>query len=275
MEYQLLHYENLEHKGLKKNFDKITSFLNKGQFDAAQVKKMSPGNFYRAKLNDSARLLFKPVKYQAKTCLLLLEVIRKHDYQKSRFLRGSKIYEEKISDTIHQQILDDQEWSIKHWDGNQRPVHLLDKLLVFDESQEEVFHCQPPLIIIGAAGSGKTSLTLEKLKSLPGEVLYISLSTYLVKNARQLYYAHSYQNNDQQVDFLSFRELLETIEIPSGREVNTNDFVAWHKRQVTPNYLRDGRKVFEEIRGVITGSDPQDDFLSEDKYLKRGVKQSI
>ena len=38
-----------------------------------------------------------------------------------------------------------------------------------------------PLIIIGSAGSGKTTLTLEKLKQLKGDVLYTTLSVELLQ----------------------------------------------------------------------------------------------
>ncbi|MCK5137361.1 MAG: UvrD-helicase domain-containing protein [Bacteroidales bacterium] len=44
--------------------------------------------------------------------------------------------------------------------------HLLDKVISFDQDQERLFRLKPPVIIIGSAGSGKTALTLEKLKTL-------------------------------------------------------------------------------------------------------------
>ena len=75
---------------------------------------------------------------------------------------------------------------------------------------------QPPLVIIGSAGSGKIALTLEKMKHAVGDVLYVTQSSYLVKNSRDLYYAHNYDNEDQQVDFLSFQEFLESIYVPEG-----------------------------------------------------------
>jgi hypothetical protein len=81
-------------------------------------------------------------------------------------------------------------------------VHVLNKFISFDETQESIFRLQPPLIIIGSAGSGKTVLVLEKLKQLKGNVAYVSLSRYLVDNARKMYYSHGYDNEGQEIDFL-------------------------------------------------------------------------
>lgn len=79
--------------------------------------------------------------------------------------------------------------------------HLLDKILSLDDEQQAVFDLPPPLLIVGSAGSGKTALALEKMKQAIGGVLYVSLSPYLVESARNLYYAHVYDNDSQQVDF--------------------------------------------------------------------------
>ena len=43
---------------------------------------------YRARLNDADRLLFRFARADGQTCLLLLELILHHAYDKSKFLRG-------------------------------------------------------------------------------------------------------------------------------------------------------------------------------------------
>src|SRR5690606_8668705 len=86
--------------------------------------------------------------------------------------------------------------------------NLLDKIISFDERQQSIYAVNPPLIVIGSAGSGKTVLTLEKMKLAIGDVLYVTQSAYLVKNSRDLYYSHHYRNEEQKVDFLSFQEFL-------------------------------------------------------------------
>jgi len=58
----------------------------------------------------------------------------------------------------------------------------------------------PPLVIIGPAGSGKTAVTLAKMREATGDVLYVTLSAYLAQTARRLYGAHGYENPQQSVD---------------------------------------------------------------------------
>ena len=104
--------------------------------------------------------------------------------------------------------------------------HLLNKVLSFDDAQQAVYTLPPPCIVIGSAGSGKT-MTLEKMKDAPGEVLYVTRSPYLVHNARTLYYALEYENDDQEVSFLSFAEYLASLRVPQGREMGWRDFAQW------------------------------------------------
>jgi hypothetical protein len=52
----------------------------------------------------------------------------------------------------------------------------------------------------------------------------ITLSPYLVENSRNLYYAQHYENEDQNLTFLSFREYLETLRVPEGREIGYGQF---------------------------------------------------
>ena len=95
--FELLHYKGLDSSGLEKKLNKIYSYLQMGDFKTAEVKKLSTNGYYRAKLDDTNRLLFKPMNFEGKTYLLVLEIIRNHDYDKSRFLRGAVINETHIS----------------------------------------------------------------------------------------------------------------------------------------------------------------------------------
>lgn len=131
------------------------------------------------------------------------------------------------------------------------------------------------MIVIGSAGSGKTALTLEKLKTLPGRGLYLTRSPFLVENARALYFAHDYANDGQEIDFLSLAELLETIDVPRGREARWPDFAAWYERMRGAFKLRGPHRIWEEIKGVLTGAAERAPFLDEDEYLALGVRQSI
>ena len=128
--------------------------------------------------------------------------------------------------------------------------HLLNKVLSFDDAQQAVYTLPPPCIVIGS-GSGKT-LTLEKMKDAPGEVLYVTRSPYLVHNARTLYYA------------LGMKTTTRTS--VSCRSRNTSRACVCRKAgrwgfgtlpsglpATAPRALKDPHALFEEFQGVLTG----------------------
>ena len=147
-------------------------------------------------------------------------------------------------------------------------------MLSFDDEQQAIFDLPAPLVIVGSAGSGKTALTLEKMKQAVGDVLYVSLSPFLVESARALYHSHGFENEDQVLDFLSFTEFLESIQVPAGREVNSVDFNAWFQRHKGGSGIRDAHTLFEEFRGVITGPVGDGSWLSREAYLALGCAAS-
>ncbi|MEY4903566.1 MAG: hypothetical protein RLZZ292_1381 [Bacteroidota bacterium] len=272
----ILYYNDLAYRSVEKPFQKIVEFLKKGDFKSAEIKKMSNTPYYRAKIDAKNRLLFKFAKYQNETYILLLEVILNHDYEKSRFLNGAAVDETKLPDVTKVPDLKDDDYQpLIYVNPKAKHFHLLDKIISFDEVQAEVYSLPTPIIVIGSAGSGKTALTLEKLKLLNGEVLYITLSPYLVENSRNLYYAMGYENEKQEIDFLSFKEYLETIEIPSGREITYREFDWWYAKHRQTARIKDSHKVFEEFKGVLTGSIIDAPYLSREEYLKLGVRQSV
>ncbi len=254
-------------------FAKVRKALENNNFQQADVRKIGD-NLYRARLNRNDRLLFSLHRYNGEPYCLILEYIRNHAYEKSRFLeRGVTIDEEKIP------VIDAPETEsapeLTYLNTEHDRFNLLDKIISFDGEQQFVYQLPPPLVIIGSAGSGKTALTLEKMKQATGDVLYVSHSPFLVQSARNLYYAHHYDNEDQNVEFLSFREFLESIRVPAGREVTLKDFEGWFQRHKGNSKQKAPHKLFEEFRGVLTGPSTESPWLSRDEYLKLGVKQSI
>ncbi|MGO0309071.1 UvrD-helicase domain-containing protein [Endozoicomonas acroporae] len=254
-------------------FAKVRKALENNNFQQADVRKIGD-NLYRARLNRNDRLLFSLHRYNGEPYCLILEYIRNHAYEKSRFLeRGVTIDEEKIPAIDAQETESSPELTYLNTDHDR--FNLLDKIISFDGEQQSVYQLPPPLVIIGSAGSGKTALTLEKMKQATGDVLYVSHSPFLVQSARNLYYAHHYDNEEQNVEFLSFREFLESIRVPAGREVTLKDFEGWFQRHKGNSKQKDPHKLFEEFRGVLTGPSTESPWLSREEYLKLGVKQSI
>ena len=270
---KILEHISLTTTKVQQQYKRVKEALAQGDFAAAQAKKLRNAPFYRAKLGDAHRLLFKIGSHQGEGVVLILEVILNHDYKGSRFLRGADIHEQDFSgpDLDKMPEADDQ---LRYLNPKSTTFHLIDKPISFNPEQEDIFLAPMPLILIGSAGSGKTVLTLEKLRLLPGRVLYISLSAFLVENARRLFSLAS-KEDEGDVDFLSFRELLGMIQIPSGREVRYSDFASWCALQ-SGWAKQNSRKLFEEFRGVLSGGGKSDGGpLSQDEYLQLGIKQSI
>jgi hypothetical protein len=273
---EALFYNDLAVGKLKKSIDKVVGLLRVGDFRAADVKKMPNFGYYRAKLDDTNRLLFKIGIYENQKYLFILEVINNHAYEKSRFLNGGIVDENKlVSLKDPKDVPADEIAPIGYVNSLKKSFHLLDKILSFDEIQTEILHLPTPSIIIGSAGSGKTALTLEKVKILPGKILYTTLSAYLVENASNLYSSFEYENTKQEVEFLSFFEYLSTIDVPKGKEVDFRNFDQWISRYRQSHKIKDSYKIFEEFKGVITGSMIDKAYLSLDDYTSLGVKQSI
>jgi hypothetical protein len=269
-------YNDIDPGKVRKQFDRTIEQLSRGDFAAADVKKMAGTGYYRAKLDYENRLLFRFARYNNQTCLLALEIIFNHEYSKSRFLRGSEIDESKLIPLKdNKEVPAGDLLPLMFLNRRSRQFHLLDKILSFDDDQNEILALSLPQIIIGSAGSGKTALTLEKLKSLKGKVLYITLSPFLAENSAQLFYSFNYENGELETDFLSYREFIETLRVPDGKEMDFKTFEIWFNRNKQATKLKEAHKTFEEFRGVITGLDISKERLSREEYLELGVKQSI
>lgn len=271
---EVLYYKNIDFKKVSRKFFQVLEHLKNGNFSAAGVKKMPETGLYRARLDYDTRLVFKIAKHRGQPYLLLLEVIYNHDYSRSLFLRGDTVDEAKlISENSFSPKTETV--ALPYVNPGKQYFYLLDKIISFDDVQEELFHLLPPLIIIGSAGSGKTALALEKLKMLKGNILYITLSAFLAEHAARLYYSHNYENEEQEIDFLSFREFVESIRMPQGREIDFRTFESWFISHKYHSKIKDAHKLFEEFKGVITGGVIDKEFLSEEEYIGLGIKQSV
>lgn len=272
---KILEYAGFDASRVSKTYPKVVQALARGDFRAAQVKKLvnlSHAKFYRARLDDANRLLFSLVRHGDEVCALMLEVIENHDYEKSRFLRGAAIDEAKLPECDAAEAAGEAQ-PLRYLHPQRTTLQLLDKPISFDDAQHAIYEMAPPLIVVGSAGSGKTALTLEKLKHAEGEVLYVTHSPYLAQSARDLYYANGFEHTGQEAVFLSYREFVETLHLPTGREAQWRDFAAWFSRMQQAFRGIDGHQAFEEIRGVIAASPAG--VLSRAEYGALGVRQTI
>jgi hypothetical protein len=273
---RLLTYVGIEiPKKLAASFEKVRRAIERDDFRSADVKKLHNQAFFRARLDYDARLLLQFVDFAGTRACLALEVIERHEYDRSRFLRGAKVDESLAVDCRDAtgELVQTATKPVRYLHPSRTEFHVLDKPLCFDDRQAEIHRLAPPLVLVGCAGSGKTALTLTKLRELSGEVLYVTQSPFLAESAASLYYAHGYENERQSVDFLSYRKLLESVEVPKGRAVTLKDFTGFFERNRATLKFATPHALFEELRGVVTAS--AEGPLDEAAYLALGVRQSI
>jgi hypothetical protein len=268
---RFLTYESLRAGDLDAAVDKVRAAIERDDFRSPDVKKLHVGPYYRAKLDAASRLLLVFVTHRGERACLALEVIRNHAYGTSSFLRGAPIDDDKLLDSGDATTVEAE--PIRYLHPTRAQFALLGKPLSFDDLQDEALRRRPPLVLVGSAGSGKTAMILHRLRTLPGRVAYVTESAWLAESARSTYVSNDYDLGDQEADFLSYRQLLESVEVPSGRAVTYRDFAGWFARHRQRVQFADAHQCFEEFRGVLT-AEPEG-TLSREAYLALGVRQSI
>jgi ankyrin repeat protein len=254
-------FKTIKYKGFKKekntpDLPKTIAFLQNGDFQSAESKKLVNTSYFRAKIDYENRLIFTFLRDKDETYIALLEVILNHDYNKSQFLRDKKV---KLEDFIFE-----EEAIAEILLNPKKELRYLDKFISFSDEQENILKLYPPLLIIGSAGSGKTSVAIEKLKELEGKVLYISLSKHLVDNSKSIC------GKKSNIDFYSFDSFLNRIEKQDKKEIDFNSFKIWALK----NKIRESEKYFEEFKGVLTANH-NSKYILEDEYISMGIKQSL
>ncbi len=271
---RVLLYNEIESQKIPE-LKKVVGFLENNDFQSADVKKFEKG-IYCARLNRADRLLFMIYQSSGQPYALIIEHIKNHAYDKSRFLkRGVKINEDLIPVLTQESIDKPDLITLPSPSDEILPFHFLQKPIAFDQTQQHIYNLPLPTIIIGTAGSGKTVLLLEKMKQLKGDVLYVTKSSPLSLHSQQLYYANHFSNLHQTVTFFSFQELLDSITTQPYSKVTYFDFKKWFARHSKATPIKDTHRLYEEFRGVITGSDITSAFLSRHSYLALGVKESL
>ncbi|EGF6523556.1 hypothetical protein IC066_004424 [Salmonella enterica] len=269
---QILIYQTLSPSDIP-GFDRFSRAIVHADFRAADARKIDT-NLYRARLGRKSRLLFSLYRYHQEVYCLVLEYLPDHRYDKSRFLHKSVVVDEdKCVPLSDSDIAGSPE--LPYVNPRNSRFIIQDKVISFDDEQQAVCDTSPPLVITGPAGSGKTALILEKMKQAEGSALYVSLSPWLVSSARDLYYAGMDDDDERQVTFLSFREFLESLHIPPGREVTVAEFEQWFSRHNRGTPFRSAHAMLEEFRGVLTAAVNASPALSLDEYLSLGIRQSI
>lgn len=157
---RVLEYAGLDATRVQAAYSKACAALARGDFRSAEVKKLGSLNglpLYRAKLDHTNRLLFTLVRHGGETCALMLEIIHQHAYDKSRFLRGAAVDEDKIPavEAAEAEHAASAAPPLRYLHPERRALHFLDRPLSFDDIQEAVYRAPAPLVIVGAPAAAR------------------------------------------------------------------------------------------------------------------------
>ena len=127
---QVLIYNDIEVPStLKKQFDKVIDALQKNDFKTPEIKKMVNTGFYRAKLDDKNRLLFRFGKHNDEKYIFVTEVISNHNYAASRFLRGAVADEKDFTPLSNPDLLREEELiQVPFVNRKSKHFNILDKM---------------------------------------------------------------------------------------------------------------------------------------------------
>ncbi|MEW6441316.1 MAG: UvrD-helicase domain-containing protein [bacterium] len=155
--------------------------------------------------------------------------------------------------------------------------------LFLTPAQQEVLGREPPVLLAGTAGSGKTTIAVYYLlgKSFRGaRCLFLTYSPYLKRFSERIYDGlvryTKHEKAEARPDFLVFRELLlgilegRSARYAPGKEAGFREFEEIF-RQHRLHRKYDAELVWEEIRSIIKGAKPP---VSVDRF-RRLVRQAL
>eukprot|EP01064_Diplonema_japonicum_P034207 TRINITY_DN7018_c2_g1_i3.p1 TRINITY_DN7018_c2_g1~~TRINITY_DN7018_c2_g1_i3.p1 ORF type:complete len:1815 (+),score=370.95 TRINITY_DN7018_c2_g1_i3:45-5489(+) len=231
---------------------------------------------YTVKLSRDDRLLFTTVQRGKHRQLLLLECIENHDYQKARFMKYGvlKTYMEKEApwqqvDTAVVAPVAETGFILE----SVRPV--LGGFLTFTDVQESILKLDAPLLILGAAGTGKTCIAQALLSDACergcSKMLYVAKSEDLVQTVSDTLTVDA----DATVDVRTYSQLART----TFREVGGDALCEWFAvdsvgekvfkklSDKDENFVLVCGRVYEEFR-IFSG-------MSSEEYAALGVRQKL
>ncbi|MFO0616260.1 MAG: AAA family ATPase [Polyangiaceae bacterium] len=255
----------------KKTLQKVLEQIAGDDLRSCDLKKLGSGPYYRAKLDYENRLLVRFGRRDGQTVCFVLEIIEGHAYDRSRFLRGAR-FDESMLESQPPVGAPDEATELRYLHPTRDRFRFLAAPLSLDDAQDAALRTRAPLVVLGSAGSGKTAVTISRLRSTPGVIAYVTQSAYLAETARALF-EQGNEDDDREAEFLSFAELLASHKSPPGKPITFARFRPFFEAHRTKLKFASAHAVFEEFRGVL-GAQPEGP-LSRDAYLGLGVRQSI
>jgi len=279
-------------------------FLEAGIWDSGvrvkKLKGLSGKMIFEARLSRGERLIFTLGKHRSQTAIYVWGLAKHDDITKTAknvfpenapFLHfepeivedraeilldelpgeyySQEALEEKSPDDYGPQkwlVLSDEEWKRMLLAADPDNFEIF---LFLTPEQRRVLESDPPLLLSGTAGSGKTTLSvysLLKKEFLGKKRLFLTYNRYLKEFSQKIYWGlvsrTEIENSGPAPDFFVFGDLLHALarssglNYESGREVGLREFEGiFRKHRLQQKY--DGELVWEEIRSIIKGAKPQ------------------
>lgn len=233
-----------------------------GDYATNDLEKLKGHELYSFRLNQERRLLFAVEKIQGHHCLIVLDYLATHDYQKSSFLRSGvlKRYLERqigmFADLIDSPNVfepapdrplfnDGRLASDGDADLALEPLeYYQNNWISLNSEQTQMLNVSFPAVCSGAAGSGKSCVALsilssclnqyihrvnsEKLQARP--IIYVTQSSALVAMMKKSYESLPMDEDYRQcVQIKTYNELIEKDSgVPEAHFVGAAHFDEWY-----------------------------------------------
>ena len=287
-------------------------FLEAGIWDSGvRVKKLRGASgkvIFEARLSKGDRILFTLGKHKAGIAIYIWGIVKHDDVSKTvhkifpdnaPFLSfepeiiedypevlidefpkeyfSQESIEEKSPDDYGPQkwlILSDEEWERMFLSQNSDNFEIF---LFLTSEQANVLEIDPPLLLSGTAGSGKTTISVYYLLRkdfLNKKRLFLTYNPYLKEFSERIYSGliscTELDSSGIKPDFYVFRDLLYDFAKSSGFHCNKKNEVGLREFQhIFRNHKfhqkYDAELVWEEIRSIIKGAKPP---ISLERYRK-------
>lgn len=156
-----------------------------------------------------------------------------------------------------------------------------------DDEQQAIYAKQEPVILRGAAGSGKTAISIYRLmrnSDQKGQSLYLTYSQQLKENSKKHF--NDFKNINQRADFFTIDEFCRRL-IPDHKKAyfqkNPITLLGFEQflNNIKNHQLRNQatristHRLWEEFRGVIKGCYPLAENLQRQPYLTLDEYQDL
>jgi len=299
----------------KKRLREKFEFLENGIWDSGvRVKKLRGASgkvIFEARLSKGDRIIFTLGKHGPQTAIYIWGIVRHDDIRMTAqnifpnnapFLNfepeTSEDYPDILVDELPKEyfiqeaidekspddygpqkwlVLSDEEWKRMLLSANSDDF---DIFLFLSPEQNKILETDPPLLLSGTAGSGKTTISVYYLLRkdfINKKRLFLTYSPYLKEFSEGIYtrlVSHTeLEKSDMEPDFYVFRDLLHDISMASGlhydkrKEVGLGEFEnIFRNHKLHQKY--DAELVWEEIRSMIKGAKPPINFKRCRKLLQ-------